>query len=448
MSTNTPGYGTSPDPARKGQAPDEGWSRPTAWQAGQQSAPTPPAYPADTSWGYGAGGGTGHDGYPASSSPMMSAPEPERAQETPPRPRRRGVPFGVVVLLMIVSLLAGTILGGVGSRYLPGEEQADAVPTTLPTSGSGRPPDSVAGIAESVLPSTVYIEASGGQDATSGTGVVLREDGYLVTNNHVVAAAAEDGTITVGFQDGSEEEAEVVGRTSDYDLAVLRVDRGGLEPLVLADSDGVVVGDPVVAVGAPLGLEGTVTTGIISALNRPVTAGSGQAPTFINALQTDAAINPGNSGGPLVDGNGEVVGINTAIAQASGTGGPAGSIGLGFAIPANQVRRTTEQIIATGEATYPIIGATLDATYDGEGVQVLQGDVDGNEAITADGPADQAGIRPGEVIVSIDGRPVTTPDELIVAIRARAPGDEIVLGVRRGGAVEDVTVTLGEETSD
>jgi len=352
------------------------------------------------------------------------------------------VALGVVVLLVILALLAGVILGALGARSFftvaqPGQ--------TLPTaSAADRAPESVAGIAEAVLPSTVYIQARGNGQGSSGTGLVLREDGYIVTNNHVIENAAQGGRVIVGFPDGGEEEAEIVGRTADYDLAVLRVDRVGLQPLVLADSDTIAVGDPVVAVGAPLGLEGTVTSGIISALNRPVKAGAGGTTTFINAIQTDAAINPGNSGGPLVDASGQVIGINTAIAQASGASSATGSIGLGFAIPANQVRRTTEQIIATGTATYPVIGVSLDTRYTGEGVQVLKDDVDGNPAVVPGGPGDVAGIRPGDVILSIDGRPVTDPDELIVAVRSKAPGDTVVLGVRRGNGVEEIRVVLGE----
>ena len=177
-------------------------------------------------------------------------------------------------------------------------------------------------------------------------------------------------------------------------------------------------------------------------------AGGPGASTFINAIQTDAAINPGNSGGPLVDAGGQVVGINTAIAQASGSSQATGSIGLGFAIPSNQVRRTAEQIIADGRATYPVIGVALDTRYTGEGVQVLTGDQGGQPAVTPGGPGDMAGIKPGDVILSIDGRPVTDPDELIVAIRSRAPGDTIELKVRRGNQERTVSVVLGEEESD
>src|SRR5690606_24791113 len=254
--------------------------------------------------------------------------------------------------------------------------------------------------------------------------------------------------ITVVFSDGSHEQATLVGTTADYDLAVLRVNREGLVPLVLGDSDAVVVGDPVVAVGAPLGLEGTVTSGIVSALHRPVSAGGrDQTTAFIDAIQTDAAINPGNSGGPLVNAAGEVIGINSAIAQPPGASavGTPGSIGLGFAIPSNQARRTADEIIRTGRATYPIVGVLLDSSYVGEGVRVATGPSNGVPPVTPDGPAERAGISPGDIILAIDGRPVTEADELIVAIRARAPGDTVVLTIRDDGASDggtDVEVVL------
>jgi putative serine protease PepD len=298
----------------------------------------------------------------------------------------------------------------------------------------------------------VSIQVDGPEGSATGSGFVLRGDGYLVTNNQVIAQAdgAASSTITVTFGDGSEQDASIVGRTADYDLAVLKVDADGLTPLLLGDSDAVVVGDPVVAIGAPLGLAGTVTTGIVSALNRPVSAGEASDSddqAFINAIQTDAAINPGNSGGPLVNSAGEVIGINSAIAQPPGSlSTVGGSIGLGFAIPSNQVRRTADQLIETGTATYPIIGVLLDQRYTGEGVQVSTDTEDARVPVVVDGPADRAGIHPGDVILAIDGRPVTDPDELIVAIRARTPGDTIVLRVRSGSSERDVRVELDEST--
>lgn len=371
------------------------------------------------------------------------------------RKRRRTLSAAWLVPLLVLALAAGAIGGVVGSRLGEDDHLADA---GLPVAAAGsntivRSPESVAGIAAGVLPSVVSIQVDGPEGSATGSGFVLRGDGYLVTNNHVIAQADDAATtITVTFVDGSEQEASVVGRTADYDLAVLKVAVQGLTPLLLGDSDQVVVGDAVVAVGAPLGLAGTVTTGIVSALNRPVSAGDSEDPddqAFINAIQTDAAINPGNSGGPLVNAAGEVIGINSAIAQPPGsTSLVGGSIGLGFAIPSNQVRRTSDQLIETGRATYPIIGVLLDQRYTGEGVQVSSDAQEDRQPVTANGPAERAGIHPGDVILAIDGRPVTDPDELIVAIRARTPGDTIVLHVRSGSSERDVRVKLDESPTD
>ncbi|MHA3947084.1 S1C family serine protease [Cellulomonas bogoriensis] len=354
-----------------------------------------------------------------------------------------------MVLVLVVALIGGA-LGGWGAQTIATGTQPEAASTPLPTGTEAARDlgdlDGTAQIAAQVLPSVVAIEVRGDQGAGTGSGFVLRADGYILTNNHVVSAGAGAGTrIEVIFSDGSQSTAEIVGRTAEYDLAVLRVDRDGLTPLPLADSDQVVVGDPVVAIGAPLGLQGTVTTGIVSALNRPVSAGSMDETAFINAIQTDAAINPGNSGGPLVDARGEVVGINSAIAQPPGVPGAApGSIGLGFAIPSNQARRTAEQLIETGSATYPVIGVLLDSRHTGEGVRVATEGQPGQDPLTPGGPADLAGIEPGDIILAIDGRPVTQADELIVAIRAKAPGDSAVLTVRSGQEEREVRVVLDE----
>ncbi|WP_235020197.1 S1C family serine protease [Ruania rhizosphaerae] len=365
-----------------------------------------------------------------------------------PARRRRGVPGGMVALLMLLSLLIGLIAGAIGGARLMTTPDA-----SLPDpAGSSAPPDreltegSVAAIAADVLPSTVYIRTRTGGAGGSGSGFVLREDGYIVTNHHVITTAEQ---VTVVLSDGNQVEADVVGSTVDYDLAVLHVDVDGLEPLVLGDSDALRVGDPVVAIGAPLGLEGTVTAGIVSALNRPVSVPGEEGASFLNAIQTDAAINPGNSGGPLVNAAGQVIGVNSAIASTASSPTAAGSVGLGFAIPSTQVRRTAEQLIETGTATYPIIGATLDGQYQGEGVQVL---TEGSDAdlppLVPGGPAEQAGLEPGDVIVAIDSEPVTSADELIVKIRAHAPGDVVTLTVREDGSDRDVEVTLGEQESE
>lgn len=425
------GYPPASAPTQPVGSAPTGYAPAPATTAGASPAP-PYAWPAPGSW---QGGG---------------APEAPRG-DRPRGRRRKGVAASVVVLLVLVALLAGLVLGALGARWLwPSSSSGSALPAAGNPVSTSRAPDSVAGIAAAALESTVFIEVFGGDTASSGSGMVLREDGYIVTNNHVIDAAADGGgTVAVTLADGSQLPAEIVGRTADYDLAVLRVDEDGLTPLPLADSDAVVVGDPVVAVGAPLGLEGTVTSGIISALNRPVQAGgSGEGASFINAIQTDAAINPGNSGGPLINIAGEVIGINTAIAQAGGQ--QTGSIGLGFSIPSNQVRRTAEQIIETGRATYPVIGVSLDTRYQGEGVQVLEDDAGAaTPAVTPGGPGDLAGIEPGDVITHFDGQPVTTPSELIVAVRSRAPGDTVVLTVQGDdGQEREVEVVLDEAGSE
>lgn len=429
-----------PGPTREQAAPDALLDEPVAPAPGQDEDIAPVGQPVPDAQPWPAPGP-----YPVTwSVDSFGRPVP------PPRVRRRRGRGWLVALGLVGALLAGAAGGVAGARVLDERRpQAD-----LPPAATARPDGAeltgVAQIAADVLPSVVSIEVRGSAGEGTGSGFVLREDGYLLTNNHVVAADVGTGrTITVVYADGSQDEAELVGSTSDYDLAVLRVDRTGLTPLVLGDSDAVVVGDPVVAVGAPLGLQGTVTTGIVSALNRPVTAGDTDAPAFINAIQTDAAINPGNSGGPLVDASGQVIGINSAIAQPPGafTSGATGSIGLGFAIPANQARRTAEQLIETGTATYPVIGVLLDSRYTGEGVQVASEPSGSQEPVTPGGPADVAGIAPGDIILAIDGRPVTQADELIVAIRAKAPGDSVTLTVRTGDTERDVRVVLSELTS-
>jgi putative serine protease PepD len=301
----------------------------------------------------------------------------------------------------------------------------------------------VASVAAAVLPSVVAIEVSGGGGEGTGSGFIIRGR-YILTNNHVVAAVANGGDLRITFDDGSSTGARIVGRDASYDLAVLLAeDVGSRRPLVLGDSDSALVGDPVIAIGAPLGLQSTVTTGIVSAKNRPVAAGGDQETAFINAIQTDAAINPGNSGGPLVDARGTVIGVNSAIARVPGSlSSSGGNIGLGFAIPSNQARRTAEQLITTGRSRHPIIGVSLDPQYEGEGVRVATAEQGGRPPLTPGGPADRAGIEPGDVITAINGRPVTAPDELIVAIRAQDVGATVTLTVRRGDREREVRVTL------
>jgi putative serine protease PepD len=378
----------------------------------------------------------------------------------PPRPPDPGLIGGrgrgaVVALVAGVGLLAG-VLGGVAGGALrdnvidsTGRNPTISLPKP-PAEDKNRPANAVTAVADAVLPSVVSIKVRAGAEAGTGSGFVIDADhGYILTNNHVVTAGgtAPATSIAVVFQDGSQVPGKVVGLDASYDLAVVKVQVKGLRELELGNSDAVRVGDPVVAIGAPLGLQGTVTTGIVSAKNRPVAAGEGNQPAFINAIQTDAAINPGNSGGPLVDSQGRVIAVNSAIARApGGLGSSSGNIGLGFAIPSNQARRTAEQLIRTGKAQHPIIGVSLDNQYDGEGVKVSTRAARGVQPVTKGGPADHAGIRAGDVITKINGRPVTEPDELIVAIRAQTPGDTVTLTIRRGSSEKDVRVKLSAST--
>ncbi len=378
--------------------------------------------------------------------PRYSYPGPSTG--VPGKPSKRGIGAGVVVALSLVcGLLAGIVGGVVGYAVADSDASSDLDPSaslsTAPTEGLGRPSGSVARVAADVLPTVVSILVRSSGRGASGSGFIIRADGYILTNNHVIAGAEDGGEITVSFIDGTDAEAHIVGSTATYDLAVLKVDRTKLPTALLGDSDSLVVGDAVIAVGSPLGLSGTVTTGIVSALDRPVRTGDDTGDvSFISAVQTDAAINPGNSGGPLVDRRGTVVGINSSIATLSRTQ-LSGNIGLGFAIPINQARRIAEELIRFGVARYPIVGVNLDVSYGGPGAQILPAD-DGNRVpITPGGPADDAGLEPGDIITAVDGDSVDTYEEFVVAIRTRAPGDTVTLQVERGGDELSIDVTLG-----
>jgi putative serine protease PepD len=257
-----------------------------------------------------------------------------------------------------------------------------------------------------------------------------------------VAAATSAGEITAELNNGTTLPATVVGTDTSYDLAVIKVDTSDLPALQFGASKDVVVGDGVIAVGAPLGLDATVTSGIVSALNRPVTPGDGSDQSFINAIQTDAAINPGNSGGPLLDMNGRVIGINSAIARVPGsTSDSGGNIGVGFAIPSDQAAKTAQQLIATGKADHPALGVNVDRSYTGDGAKIAAGGVKSGSA------ADQAGLREGDIVTAFEGKKVTDADALIVAIRAKSAGDTVSLKVQRGNQTIDVSMTLQSASS-
>ena len=337
--------------------------------------------------------------------------------------KKRNLPTASIVVLALVAGLLGGILGGDATKGLI----LSGVNLVSSSSTIQRSPDSVAGIAARVLPSVVSIETMSKDGGGSGSGFVIDTNGYLLTNNHVVADAL---TIKVILNDGREYAAKILGRDESYDLAVLKIKTTGLKALQFGDSSKVQVGDSVIAFGSPLGLSGTVTQGIISAKDRPVTAGDENSSTsFISALQTDAAINPGNSGGPLVDATGAVIGVNSAIASlGSALGSRSGSIGLGFAIPINQARKTADQLIRDGKATYPVIGVSVDMNYSGGGALIAET----SSAILAGGPAAKAGLRPGDLITEIDGLKINSPEELIVEIRTHNVGDEVTITYLRG----------------
>jgi putative serine protease PepD len=340
--------------------------------------------------------------------------------------------------LVLIALLAGSLGGFLGVNAAGGSLFRE-VNLVSSTSTIERAPDSVAGIAQRVLPSVVSINTRTINGGGSGSGFVIDSSGYILTNNHVISdAVISGGKIQVTLNDGTTYTGKVIGRDTSFDLAVLKIDAIGLKALQFGDSDKIAVGDAVIAIGSPLGLSGTVTTGIISAKDRAVTTGDSRTESsFINALQTDAAINPGNSGGPLVDSTGAVIGINSAIASL-GTTSQAGSIGLGFAIPINQGRKIADQLIKYGVATYPVVGISLDVNYMGVGAQISTS----GTGILPGSPAQKAGLKAGDVIIEFDGKKINSPEELIVSVRSKNVGDRVTLVFMRDGAKKSVTLNL------
>jgi putative serine protease PepD len=382
---------------------------------------------------------------PMTPSVPTAQPEPSLPPAAPVRPEPRGGLglFATVLVAGITALVVGLVAGlsgyligqSVDENAVPAAPVVAAVPLTQSSGDtSPRSDQSIAGIVSAVLPSVVSILVEGAEESGSGSGFVLRPDGYILTNNHVVNFSDDDKKITVVFGDGTEAKGTIVGTNDSYDLAVIKVKESALRPLTLGNSDALAVGDSAIAIGAPLGLDGTVTYGIISALDRPVTAGTQGDVSYINAIQTDAAINPGNSGGPLLDATGRVIGVNSAIATMIG-GGEGGSIGLGFAIPVNSAKRIAEEIIATGSASTPVIGVTLDLTFTEDGAKIGE--------INPGGPSEKGGLVKGDIIVKLGDRVINDSTELVVAIREYAPGDPVVLEFRRGGVTREVTITLG-----
>ncbi|MFF3251243.1 S1C family serine protease [Actinacidiphila glaucinigra] len=422
---------------------------PAAPPAEVHTSPLPPVAPPPTQpYGgpTGPAGPFGPMGPSGPTGPVWGTPVPAA-----PAPKKRGT-GGLVAAVLVAALVAGGVGGGVGFWAA---DRNDNASTTVSSVGNpkdlSRAADSVAGIAKQALPSVVTIEATGRQESGTGTGFVYDKEGHILTNNHVVAPAADGGKLTATFSDGKKYEAEVVGRAQGYDVAVIKlkgVTPDKLTPLALGDSDKVAVGDSTIAIGAPFGLSGTVTTGIVSALHRPIASsdGEGSNASYMSAIQTDASINPGNSGGPLLNSEGAVIGINSAIQSTGGNDGAAqsGSVGLGFAIPIDQARRVAEGLIKTGEPVYAVIGVHVDSSYNGEGAKIATG----ADAVTAGGPADQAGLRAGDVITKFDDTVVDSSPTLIGEIWQHQPGEKVDLTYTRGGQTRTATVTLGERKGD
>ncbi|MFJ8162006.1 S1C family serine protease [Streptomyces sp. NPDC096136] len=433
-----PAYGHEQPPAAQPAGPAAAYGA-EAWP------PPPPAVPA-----YGAGGAAGGQGGGAWGVPLTADGAPH------PKPKGRG---GLIASVLVAALLAGGVGGGIG--YWAAQRDHDGTGSTT-ISATNTPKDlkrdagSVAGLAASALPSVVTIEASAGDgEGGTGTGFVYDEQGHILTNNHVVASAANGGKISATFSDGKKYDAEVLGRAQGYDVAVIKLKNppANLKPLALGDSDKVAVGDPTIAIGAPFGLSNTVTTGIVSAKNRPVASGdgSGGKNSYMSALQTDASINPGNSGGPLLDGRGAVIGINSAI-QSAGNGGfgggQAGSIGLGFAIPINQAKNVAESLIKTGKPVYPVISVSVDLQAKSDGAKISEQGAPANELVDPNGPAGKAGLKPGDIITEFGGKQVDSGPTLISLIWTYKPGDTVKLTYLRGGKPTTVDITLGSRVGD
>ncbi|WP_309114923.1 trypsin-like peptidase domain-containing protein [Saccharothrix sp.] len=334
-------------------------------------------------------------------------------------------------------LAVGGVAGGVGGyigyqaadRSGPVTNALNAPPPAQQTENA--PPGSIEQVAQKVLPTVVQVQVSGG----AGSGIVVSSDGLILTNNHVVESAAGGGPLRVVFQDGKRAAAKIVGRDPTSDLAVVKAEGvSGLPTAELGSSSDLRIGQDVVAVGSPFDLNGTVTSGIVSSLNRPVRAGGegGSLATVLNAIQTDAAINPGNSGGPLVDMQGRVVGVNSAIYSPNRQGSQAGSVGIGFAIPIDQAKRTAKELSETGKATQTVLGVQVTDNQEG-GALVRE--------VTPGGAADQAGLKPGDVITRLGDRPIDTSDALVAAVRSRTPGEKVELTV----GSRTVEVTLGSQ---
>ena len=391
------------------------------------------------------------------SAPPSGDPGDARGRKLGPRLGRllrgelRGGRLAVAagLLALVCTTLGGVIGGYIALHGQNGQNDPSYNVGTVPAAAAGRPASSVAGIAARVTPSVVMIKVNGGEG--TGSGFIIR-GGYIVTDNHVVTLdnQVSNAVIRVYFSNGASVPGRLVGRDPYADIAIIKADGiSRLPALTLGNSSSVAVGDPVIAVGSPLGLADTVTSGIVSAVDRPVQPGqtAGTTPqVFFDAIQTDAPINPGNSGGPLVNAKGQVIGVDAAIDTLGDnplTGTQGGSIGLGFAIPINQVRRVAVELIKTGHSTHAVLGAAVNVGWGGNGAQITSS----KTAVSPGGPAALAGIQAGDVIVRFGGQPVANGNALLDAIRSTTPGATVGVTFQRDGQQHTVMVRLGSAPS-
>ncbi|MGZ4563739.1 MAG: S1C family serine protease [Mycobacterium sp.] len=461
-----------PGTSAYGQGHQQRYSQPFDWR--QQSQTTQFRQPYDPYSGTGPGripGGAGVGPIPGGSG---TGPIPGMLPPMPPGPQKRPR----AGLLVVGALAIAVVSAGIGGAAATAVELG-----THATSGNGHsviggaapsvpvanmPPGSVEQVASKVVPSVVMLETDLGRQSEEGSGIILSADGLILTNNHVIAAAAvppkgpgapgappggppagpggapggPTPKTTVTFSDGRTAPFTVVGADPTSDIAVIRVQGvSGLTPISLGSSSDLRVGQPVVAIGSPLGLSGTVTTGIVSSLNRPVstTGESGNQNTVLDAIQTDAAINPGNSGGALVNMNGQLVGVNSAIATlgADSPDAQSGSIGLGFAIPVDQAKRIADELISTGKASHASLGVQVTNDKGSPGAKVVD--------VVSGGAAATAGVPKNVIVIKVDDRPINSADALVAAVRSKAPGDKITLTFQDpAGGSRTVPVTLGK----
>jgi len=411
---------------------------------------TPPEQTPGASTGLntGASTGTGAQAGMAAGTPAWASWDTDTTRVDtvqPEKKQKRSVGLGTALALMVVGSVATGSVVGVASTQFGDDTGGSGVVNALDQPSSERAvtaePGSAEQVADQVLPSVVSIQALTRNSASEGSGSIISSDGYVMTNNHVVAGVEQNGVLQVTMSDGSSYEADFIAGDVSTDIAVIKIRNATDLPMIsFGDSDSLAVGQEVLAVGSPLGLSSTVTSGIVSALNRPVRAsGEGGESSLIDAIQTDAAISPGNSGGPLVDMEGNLIGMNSVIASISTGTDTGGSIGLGFAIPANFAKRVATQLIETGVATQPMIGVSLANGANVSGALIA--------SVQDGGPGAAAGLMPGDVVTKLNDRVIDSADALIAAVRSQDFGETVTLTVtaQDTSQTRQVEVTLTSE---